>query len=170
MVTIQKCELNDLDLLHQIAIQSYNDTYQYLWHDKGTWYLNQFYKKETFEKELSNSGVFYFLIYDDNKAVGYFKMIEDVIEPYPASECLELDKLYLLKEGIGKGIGKIVMDFVISFAKEKKRSILWLKVMECSPAKFLYEKSGFIQTDIYNLDYPEIVEEFAPITTMVLEL
>jgi hypothetical protein len=42
--------------------------------------------------------------------------------------------------------------------------------MECSPAKFLYEKSGFIQTDIYNLDFPEVVEEFAPIITMILEL
>jgi len=170
MITIKKCEGNDLNLLHQIAIQSYNDTYQYLWHDKGTWYLNEFYKKETFEKELSASDIFYFLIYDDDKAVGYFKLTEDIIEPYSASECMELDKLYLLKEGIGKGIGKIVMNFVISFAKEKNRSVLWLKVMESSRAKFLYEKSGFIQTDIYNLDYPEIVEEFASILTMVLEL
>jgi len=170
LVTIKKCATDDLDLLHKIAVESYNDTYQYLWKDGGTSYLEKFYQKETFRKELSATDIHYFLAYENDTAVGFFKIKENAIAAYPASECLELDKLYLLKEYIGKGIGKIIMDFIISLTKEKKRSILWLKVMDSSPARFSYEKAGFEQIQINNLDYPEIVEKYASIITMVRKI
>lgn len=167
MVTFKKCEEIDLDLLHKIAIQSYNDTYKYLWKDEGKSYLDRFYKKETFREELTLASIFYFLIYDDENPVGFIKLKESAIETYSKSEAIELDKLYLLKEYIGKGIGKAIMNFVISFSKEKNCSAIWLKVMEGSPAKFVYEKSGFVQIDKYNLDYPQIVEEHSSILTMI---
>ncbi|TDW51771.1 ribosomal protein S18 acetylase RimI-like enzyme [Flavobacterium sp. 270] len=170
MVTIQKCEENHLDLLHQIAIQSYNDTYQYLWHDGGTSYLNRFYNKELFEKELTASDVFYFLIYEDEKAIGFFKLMEAAVESYPKSDCMELDKLYLLKGHTGKGIGKMVMNFSIDFTQEKQRSVLWLMVMESSAARALYEKSGFVEIKRNKLDYPNIVEEHSMILTMIKKI
>lgn len=170
MITFKKCEETNLDLLHQIALQSYNETYQYLWMDGGAWYLDKFYKKEIFKEELSNSSIFYFLIYDEENPIGYFKLKESPIEHYSAKECMELDKLYLLKKYTGKGIGKTVMNFIISFSKEKNRSVLWLKVMESSSAKFLYEKAGFKQTDKYELDYPQFIKEYAFILTMILKL
>ncbi|RZJ52300.1 MAG: GNAT family N-acetyltransferase [Flavobacterium sp.] len=170
MVTIKKCGISDLDLLHQIAIQSYNDTYQYLWIDGGTAYLNRFYKKEIFEKELTAPDIYYFLIYEDEKAIGFFKLIEVAIKPYEKSDCLELDKLYLLKNNTGKGIGKMVMNFVVDFAKEKQKSVLWLLVMDCSPAKFVYEKAGFAYVDKKDLNFPTIKEEYKSILTMVRKI
>ncbi|MBZ4035425.1 GNAT family N-acetyltransferase [Flavobacterium sp. 17A] len=170
MITFKKCEQIDLDLLHKIAIQSYNDTYQYLWKDKGKSYLERFYKKEIFKEELSAADIFYFLIYNGENAVGFVKLKENTIESYAPSKCIELDKLYLLKEAIGKGIGKSTMNFVISFSKEKNYAAISLKVMESSPAKFVYEKAGFVQIDQYDLDYPNIVEEHASILTMVCKI
>lgn len=170
MVTFKKCEEIDLDLLHKIAVQSYNDTYKYLWKDEGKLYLDRFYKKEFFKEELSASDIFYFLIYEEENAIGFIKLKESAIESYSKSESIELDKLYLLKKYTGKGIGKIIMNFIISFSKEKNASVIWLKVMETSPAKFVYEKSGFVQIDKYNLDYPQIVEEHSSILTMILKI
>ncbi|PWB27364.1 GNAT family N-acetyltransferase [Flavobacterium sp. HTF] len=167
MVTIKKCEANDLDLLHKIAIQSYNDTYQYLWKDGGTSYLEKFYQKETFREELSATDIHYYLVYDNDIAAGFFKIKENGVASYPASECMELDKLYLLKEHIGKGIGKVIMNFIVSLTQEKNRSVLWLKVMDSSPALFAYEKAGFVQIEINQLVYPHIVEKYATIITMV---
>lgn len=170
MISIKKCEENQLDLLHKIAIQTYNGTYQYLWLDKGKWYLEEFYKKENFKKELSQPDIFYFLVYDADKIIGFFKLKNNVLADHPAANCIEIDKLYLLKGSAGKGIGQTVMNFIFSFCKEQNRSILSLKVMENSMAKYFYEKNGFVQTDQYNLDYPTIKEEYRLILSMVKEI
>ncbi|TDO71356.1 ribosomal protein S18 acetylase RimI-like enzyme [Flavobacterium chryseum] len=170
MITIKKCEENQLDSLHKIAIQTYNDTYQYLWSDNGTWYLNEFYQKESFKKELSQPDIFYFLVYDEDKIIGYFKIMNIALDPYPEEQCTEIDKLYLLKDYGGKGIGKTIMEFIFDFSKKQKRSVLWLKAMESSPAKSFYEKSGFIETDKANLNFPTIREEHRLILTMVKEI
>ena len=167
MITIKECQKSQLDLLFEIAIQTYNDTYPYLWSDGGVSYLAEFYKKTEFKKELSSPNIFYFLIYDADKAIGYFKIKKNVIAPYPAAYCTEIEKLYLLKEYMGKGIGKTIMEFIISLSKEQGRPVLWLKVMESSPAKYLYEKYGFIQTDKIYLDYPAMKKEYRWILTMV---
>ena len=170
MITIKECKENQLDLLFEIAIESYNDTYQYLWTDKGVAYLKRFYNKEDFKKELSAPDVFYFLIYDADKAIGYFKLKDNPNKQYPEEKCIEIDKLYLIKDYLNKGIGKTIMDFILLFCTEKKSSILWLKTMEVSQAKSFYEKHGFIQTDKSYLNYPTMKPEFRWILTMVKEI
>lgn len=170
LITIKECQSSQLDLLFEIALQTYNDTYQYLWSDEGVWYLEKFYKKKDFKKELSSPSIFYFLIYDADKAIGYFKIKKNRIVPYPAGHCTEIEKLYLLKEYIGKGIGKAIMKFIISLSKGQGRPVLWLKVMESSPAKYLYEKYGFVQTDKIYLDYPTMRKEYRWLLTMVNQI
>ncbi|WP_264538013.1 GNAT family N-acetyltransferase [Flavobacterium sp. N1736] len=170
MITIKECQKNQLDLLFEVAIESYNDTYQYLWSDNGKAYLAEFYKKEDFKKELSVSDIFYFLIYDADKAIGFFKLKNNEIKPYLKEQCTEIDKLYLLKEASNKGIGKIVMKFIISFCIKNKRPVLWLKTMERSDAKYYYEKQGFIEKEKNYLDYPTMKEEYRWILTMVKEI
>ncbi|MDR7370202.1 GNAT family N-acetyltransferase [Flavobacterium aquidurense] len=170
MITILECKKSQLDILFKVAIQSYNDTYQYLWTDNGQAYLDQFYKKEDFEKELSAPDIFYFLIYDADKAIGYFKLKNNGLEPYSKTQCIEIDKLYLLKEYSGKGFGKAIIEFIILFCKKKNHSILWLKTMESSEARYFYERQEFIQTAKNYLDYPTMKEEYKWILTMVKTL
>jgi len=170
MITIKEFQKSQLALLLEIAIQTYNDTYPYLWTDGGAWYLSKFYTKTEFEKELSDPSIFYFLVYDADKEIGYFKIKKNGIDPYPQSLCTEIEKLYLLKEYIGKGIGKTIMEFIISWSKEHCCPVLWLKVMESSPAKYLYEKYGFIQTDKVYLDYPAMKIEYRWLLTMVHQI
>ncbi|HEY4618950.1 MAG TPA: GNAT family N-acetyltransferase [Flavobacterium sp.] len=170
MITIKKCQKDQLDLLFETAVQSYNDTYPYLWLDKGAWYLDVFYKKENFKKELSQSNTFYFLVYDTLKIIGYFKLNTSDLASYPASHCTEIDKLYLLKGYAGKGIGNTIMEFIISLSEKQQCPVLWLKVMESSPAKYFYEKQGFLQTDKSYLDYPGMKEEYRSIITMMKEI
>ena len=170
MITIKECQTCELDLLFEIATQTYNDTYQYLWSDGGEWYLDKFYKKTEFKDELLSPTIFYFLIYDADKAIGYFKIKKNVIAPYPESHCIEIEKLYLLKAYIGRGIGKTIMEFIVSLSKEQARPVLWLKVMESSPAKFLYAKYGFKQTDKSYLNYSTMKKEYRWLLTMVHQI
>jgi GNAT superfamily N-acetyltransferase len=170
LITIKECKENDLELLFEIAIQTYNDTYQYLWSDNGAAYLEEFYKKDDFKKELSANDIFYFLVYDAAKVIGFFKLKNNAISPFEEVKCIEIDKLYLLKECSGKGIGKAVMKFIISLCKKKNHPILWLKTMESSEAKHFYEKHGFVQTEKSYLNYPTMKEEYRWILTMVKQI
>ncbi|MBW4361538.1 GNAT family N-acetyltransferase [Flavobacterium taihuense] len=170
LITIKECQKSQLDLLFEIALQTYNDSYPYLWSDEGTWYLDAFYRKTEFEKELSAPNVFYFLVYDARKIIGYLKLKQNAIPPYPQELCTEIEKLYLLKEYTGKGIGKTLIKFIISLSKEHCRPVVWLKVMESSPAKYLYAKYGFKQTDKSYLDYPAMKKEYRWLLTMVYQI
>ena len=170
MITIKECQKSQLDLLFEIAIESYNDTYLHLWTDKGAAYLSEFYNKTTFKKELSLPDIFYFLVYDADKAIGYFKLKNNGISIYPQVQCIEIDKLYLLKKHANKGIGKIIMEFIMVLCEEKNCSVLWLKTMESSEAKHFYEKHKFVQTEKKYLDYPTMKQEYRWILTMIRKI
>jgi GNAT superfamily N-acetyltransferase len=170
LITIKECQKSQLDLLFEIAITSYNDTYQYLWTDKGVTYLSEFYKKADFKKELSAPDIFYFLVFDADKAIGFIKLKNNATSIYPKEKCIEIDKLYLLKKYANKGIGKTIMSFIISFCKKKNCPILWLKTMESSQAKYFYEKHQFVQTDKKYLDYPTMKQEYRWILTMIRKI
>ena len=64
------------------------------------------------------------------------------------NECVELVKLYLLKETRGKGLGEQLMRKCIEQAKEIGYSQVYLESMpELNSAIGLYEKLGFKQLD-----------------------
>lgn len=169
MTDIKQCDIKQADLLHNIAIQTYKQTYTYLWQDDGAAYLKRFYEKVRLEKDLATAGVTYFLVYSDNKAAGYFKVKENSIAPGNLQQSLEIDKLYLLQQFIGRGIGKTVMNFIFDLAKQQQCPVLWLKVMESSPARLFYEAYGFKQTERTLLDYPFMIDEYRWLLTYVLE-
>ena len=62
MITIKKCDNNDIPQLLDIAIRSYMETYEYLWDDKGESYIRRIYSKEIMEEEIATKGVNYFFV------------------------------------------------------------------------------------------------------------
>jgi GNAT superfamily N-acetyltransferase len=156
-------------VLYDIAIQTYKQTYTYLWTDEGEAYLNRFYKKDDLEKDLVTPDVIYFLVYADDRVAGYFKVKQNALLPYSKKQCLEIEKLYLLQQFTGKGMGKAIVNFINDLSKNQQHPILWLKVMESSPAKSFYEAFGFKQTDRTYLDYPFMIDEYRWLLTLVAE-
>ena len=170
MITITPCAISQLELLADIAIASYKQTYNYLWLDEADAYLRKFYDKADFKADLAKSGVYYFFVYADDELVGYFKLKESLSLRNSEKNCLEIEKLYLLRSATGKGIGKTVMSFIFDFANKKQCSALLLQVMESSPAKLFYESYGFKQTGRARLDYPFLIDEYRWILTYILDL
>ncbi|MDB4922470.1 GNAT family N-acetyltransferase [Mucilaginibacter sp.] len=170
MINIKQCDINQADVLFDIAIQTYKQTYTYLWLDAGEAYLKRFYGKDDLEKDLTIPEVSWFLVYYDNKAAGYFKVKENALSPYTPQQCLEIEKLYLLQQYTGKGMGKAIMSFIFDLTKRQQRPILWVKVMESSPALLFYEAFGFKQTDRTCLDYPFMIDEYRWLLTYILEI
>ena len=143
-IQIKACQLADHLLLSQVAIKAYNDHYLYLWDDGGEFYVQANFTPQQFEKELNDANALFYLIYKEEEVVGYLKLnIHKAFQNFTDQQALELERIYLLKSVTGQGIGSQVMDFVIALAREKQKTIVWLKSMDSSASLHFYQQHGF---------------------------
>ena len=168
---IKRCTIQDIPQLISIATQSYLEHYTYLWHDKGESYIKANFNYSTFAEQLKDSNTRLFIIYRENGPAGFFKInLDKGISNYPAYAAIELERLYILQKAAGQGLGKAAISFIISFAKDHKKTILWLKAMTSSKATVFYEQQGFVVYDETVLQLPGIKTEFAGMWVMVREV
>jgi diamine N-acetyltransferase len=78
-------------------------------------------------------------------AVGYALVVSDKNPKLFSS--FELKRLYIFYRFHGSGLGKRLMQDVLSFAKEMKSEKMWLQVHEANHhAIEFYKRNGFVQT------------------------
>ncbi|WP_057938370.1 GNAT family N-acetyltransferase [Algoriphagus resistens] len=107
-------------------------------------YLEEAFTEEQFMDEMENPASVFFLLEVDGVLAGYAK-----VNFVPAqtdlhdNSSLEVARLYLLRKYIGQGLGKILLNHTINFAKLNRKKYLWLGVWEKNirAIKF-YEKNG----------------------------
>jgi GNAT superfamily N-acetyltransferase len=167
MIAIKKCDNNQIPELLAIAVKSYLETYEYLWDDNGAAYVRKFYSKDILEDEISTEGISYFFVYADDEPIGYFKIKECALAPGEKKDCLEIDKLYFLKQFTGQGIGKTVISFIENLAREQNKRLMWLKVMESSPAISFYEFHGFTEVNRSHLSHPNMKDGYRVLLTFM---
>jgi len=109
-------------------------------------------------------------VYDDDELIGYIRLKQQPHPDQPLQTGLEVSKLYLLEQSTGKGAGKTIMAFIIDWAKQHHCAVMWLMVMDSSPAKAFYERYGFTETGRSNLDYPNLIDEYRLILTMIAKV
>jgi diamine N-acetyltransferase len=82
--------------------------------------------------------------------IGYALAVSD--EDEGAFSSFELKRLYLFYRFHGNGIGKKLLEAVLSFAKEERSERIWLQVHEANDhAIEFYRRFGFVQmgTDVF---------------------
>jgi ribosomal protein S18 acetylase RimI-like enzyme len=63
-------------------------------------------------------------------------------------DSFEIERIYVLSDFQGKGIGRQLLEKAIQMAKEKKASYIWLGVWEENKRAIqFYKKNGFIAFD-----------------------
>lgn len=157
------CTHADIPQLQNVAIRAYNDHYLYLWHDGGAWYINQSFSRQALAAELADPNAAFFLIYyAQEKPAGFLKLnIDKALDGYSEEECLELERIYLLRSASGKGIGRQVIAFTGMYARERNKKFIWLKVMDSSAAALrFYEQNGFEKCGTYTLDFRVMKEKY----------
>jgi GNAT superfamily N-acetyltransferase len=170
-IQIKACQLSDKYLLSEVAIKAYNDHYLYLWDDGGKYYVNANFTPQQFEKELSDSNALFYLIYKEEEAVGFLKLnTNKAFQDYTNQQALELERIYLIKAVTGQGVGSKVMDFVIALAREKQKSIIWLKSMDSSTSVHFYQQHGFRVVADNLLPYTVMKAEFRKILSLFREV
>ena len=170
-IRITPCTIADLYTLQDIAINSYGDHYLYLWYDGGMWYIDRCFSDAALKKDLEDPNSAYFLVYAAEELVGFLKLnVNKALEQENAEESLELERIYLTKKAAGKGIGKVLIDFTVSFAQERNKCLIWLKAMDSSRSVGFYQKNGFQLCGTYTLDFEQMKPDYRCMVVMKMEL
>jgi GNAT superfamily N-acetyltransferase len=140
--------------------KSYLQHYLHFWSDGDpSPYINESFTKEVLRTAHKNKNAKYFIIYSKAIPVGIIKIVlNQEVGNSSKEESLLLEKIYILKEYSGKGIGTKVLTFVEDFARKHNKKIVWLDTMVKGSATAFYLKNGYkIQSTKY-LDYENIVD------------
>ncbi len=94
-------------------------------------YCANFYSHARIRKELEDNNSRYFVAEFKGNACGFIKLRRgNRIEPVETLNAIEIQRIYLLEQLKGRGIGRAMLEFVFHFARERDIELVWLGVWE----------------------------------------
>ncbi|WP_298312386.1 GNAT family N-acetyltransferase [uncultured Aquimarina sp.] len=171
-IEFQRCTKDDIEALVKISKQFYPEHYSHIWENEDTsFYVNLSFTTAAFKKDFETENIIYFLIKRSEKILGMLKLRKhQELVGFKPTEALQLEKIYLLAEATGLGIGTHAMNFTKNFAEKLNKKVIWLDVMTTSPAIQFYKKLGFKTISYYNLDYPRLKDGYREMQRMTLPI
>lgn len=156
--------VSQTDELMSLARAIYQEYYLHLWNPKGAnWYMYEYaYAYGKLKEELADKNNLHFIIYDEEKPMGYLKIkIDAQLEGYNIKDCLEIERIYLHKSISGKGFGKKLMILSEEIACKHQKQIIFLKAMDTSNDVIaFYQNCGFTICGKLSLPFPQMKEEY----------
>jgi GNAT superfamily N-acetyltransferase len=136
----------DAELIAAISRKTFYDTFaEQNSQENIDMHMAQYYSPEKIRAELNDPCNTFLLAYDDNRIVGYAKMNEhEKEESRDLEDPVEIERIYSVKECIGKGIGRQLMEKCLAIAREKNKKEIWLGVWEYNHRAIdFYQRWGF---------------------------
>ena len=165
------CGMGDAEIISEVAIRSYKDFYLRLWHDDGSWYIDRSFSLPVIEKELKDPNHVFFLLKEAEEPIGFLKLnLNQPLSGFDACDCIELERIYLIKSATWKGYGRQAMNFCLDYANEVNKDIIWLKAMDTSDAVGFYQAIGFHHCGTKTLDFSMMKKEFRGMVIMMKRL
>ena len=169
---LKKAFRKDITELKIICIESYSLNFHNHWNDGGLeWYLDKEFSEERLISDLSDKNIEYYFIDNKGKRVGFIKIRNNSSSVFNIENSVELEKIYVLPECKGMGIGKLALNEIIKKIEERGKRNLFLCVIDTNEnAIAFYEKLGFKFHSKTTLDIPYFKEELKVMKRMVKEL
>lgn len=152
-LSLRKCNLAMLQELREISIITFTDTYA----DQNEAkvfkeYLEKAFSESKLKLELANTQSEFYFCYYENKLAGYVKVnFSEAQTDIKDIKSLEIERIYVLKQRQGKGIGLALLNLAIKIAQENSLTYIWLGVWKKNPKAILfYEHQGFHQFDTHS--------------------
>ena len=143
---LEPCTVADLSVLAELSKSTFKEAFESQNNpDDFKAYINSAFGDKSLLKELQDYNSSFFLVYRDSDLAGYIKLNENGSQSdIRDNNSLEIERIYVLSEFQGQGIGAWMLGQVISMARDKKKYYLWLGVWErnTQAIKF-YERLGF---------------------------
>jgi ribosomal protein S18 acetylase RimI-like enzyme len=142
--------LEDLGTLQSISRRTFEETFAAM-NDEANLkaYIQKAFDREKLRGELLNGSSSFYFAYLDGELAGYLKLNMDGAQTdLHDPRALEVERIYVLKNFQGKGIGRRLMEKAIEVALEHDKTFIWLGVWERNEAALrFYEKNEFYQID-----------------------
>lgn len=147
-LTLQHCSKKDLDQLELISRKTFSDAFASQNNPEDfEYYLRTALTKERIASELDHPDTSFYFVIKNTETVGFFKInaAKAQTDIFDETSC-ELERIYVLSDHQGDGIGEWMLGQVIHMAQEAKKDYIWLGVWEENiRAIRFYEKKGFIK-------------------------
>ncbi|MCH2234185.1 MAG: GNAT family N-acetyltransferase [Crocinitomicaceae bacterium] len=115
-------------------------------------FIDNVYNPTAQRKELLDKLNEVYIIYCNNQPAGFSKIIFNSPHEIISGKIntTKFDRIYILKEFYGQGIGKALFDFNVDLAKKNQQTGLWLFVwVENKRAVRFYETCGFEKIGVH---------------------
>jgi diamine N-acetyltransferase len=172
MIKLKQANIEDILALQKICTDAYSLNFYHHWEVGGLeWYIEQEFGLKRLTNDLSNNAIDYFFILQNEVPIGFIKMSVKAFIDYALEDVMELDKIYILPQHKGGGIGKQAMSEIINNVQKCNKKYLFLGVIDTNiSAIAFYEKMGFKFHSKIRLDIPFFKEELKGMNKMCLIL
>jgi ribosomal protein S18 acetylase RimI-like enzyme len=146
---IEKVEVESVEKLRTISIATFVDAFGSANSSENMkYYLDRSFSTQQLLGELKTVGSYFYFAKFAGRTIGYLKInIGKVQTDLREESGLEVERIYVVSDLQGKGVGGSLIDFSIAKAKEFSRDFVWLGVWDQNfTAIDFYRKKGFIQT------------------------
>jgi len=168
---LEKVAPTEMEALQAICIEAYTKNFAHHWDGNGLEiYLDNQFSTKRIAKDLDNPLLNYYFIKVKEKPIGFIKLnLKVAFENYAENEVAKLEKMYVLPEMKGQGIGKKALTNIIQQMKKFNKKAFFLCVIDTNVAAIkFYEKLGFQYHSKTRLEVPLFKEELKGMHRMSL--
>lgn len=141
-----KCQSSDLDNLVKISSETFRAAFEKQNNpDDFEKYMSEAFSVVRLKRELNQKHASFYFLWDGEQLAAYIKINEfEAQSDLKIDDALELERIYVLQNYQGKGVGAYLIEKVKTIAKHRDKNFIWLGVWEenYSAIKF-YQKNGF---------------------------
>lgn len=146
-IEIKQVTICEIELLQEISKKTFFETFasSNTAEDMDK-YLQTSFSSEKLSSELNNPDSLFYFAVADTKVIGYLKLnIGQAQTEMLAENALEIERIYVLQDFLGKKIGQILYQKALQVAQAKQVPFVWLGVWEKNTrAIAFYQKNGFV--------------------------
>lgn len=150
MIEIKKVEASQLEDLRNISIDTFKRSFTLIYNEyEIESYLNDAFSLKKLQEELEDPHSAFYFSYLDGKLMGYLK-INLYLNHHKREDpfATELQRIYILKNYIGKGYGSSLLKFAIERAMDLESRYIWLSTGEENTSAIeFYKRNNFEKID-----------------------
>lgn len=149
MVVIEQNSDNNFTDIRAIAQEVWPKTYGAILSQAQLDYMmNMMYSVVALQQQANEKQHHFILAKENNSTVGFASYEFNSNETGKT----KIHKLYVLSTEQGKGIGKVLLDYIAKESKSHNNTALFLNVNKYNPAQHFYKKMGF------EIDKEEVID------------
>jgi len=145
-IHIERVSTQDEAALQLVSRQTFNETFSASNNAQDMQsYLNNQLSLEHLTFELNQAGSEFYFALNNQRIIGYLKInFVDAQTELKDKQAMEIERIYVLKEFYGLGVGQILFDHALKIGRNKSLQYIWLGVWEENHRAIrFYEKNGF---------------------------